>query len=188
MTNIEVAFGDPTYVNDFEGQELVFTELREELGREFPSYTTYVSEANLGHGADWPTILLGIYVVFSSGKSIKENLEAWKHLVSKFCFWLRTTSKARGIYRCNQGAAILIALEAFTGGDLDRLGLIDSVQVARVYGQAPVENPRCDLEISPEQVFVITVDAGNDSEVFFVKSTGEIIHKFKLPPLDYMNF
>jgi len=185
---IEVAFGDPTYHNDFEGQAEEFEAVLADLSESFSDYEVSVIEGNLGHGADWPTIIAVIGGIAFMGKPIKENLEAWRDLIFRFMRWLTGNREVRGPYRCNERAAVLIALSEFSRGDVNRLNCVENITISTLRGRTPVVNAQCDLEDAPEQVYVITIHAASASEVIVVKSTGQITHRYVLPTTDWEGF
>jgi hypothetical protein len=178
---MEFLIPDPTYVNDFKGQQQFLLDFKEELLARLPGTEIEVDTVDVGHGADLPSVIAliagGTWALFLSGKPILENIEAWKKLGQSF---KEIVLEKRALV--DEKGAVLLALlqiedEFFEGNKCE-------VKTIAIKGRSPNLLRRYNLETHPEQIYVITLhNQTMGTYLLVVSSRGTLIEKIKLPSL-----
>ena len=179
---MDLVISDPTYFRDFEGQEEFLQNLRQELSFNFPEHEIELELIDIGHGADAPSILIslgGAWAVFCSGKTIVENIDAWKKIgksIREFVVSRKALIDAQ--------AAILLSLEEIDDAFFETGNC--EVQVISVEGNSPNLRRKFNMEMYPEQIYVVTLkNQENKALLLVLTSRGTLVHKIELPSLLY---
>jgi hypothetical protein len=118
------------------------------------SYEVKLEETDIGQAADWPVILATLGGLFLLGKSIKDNLEAWKTMAEKFVSLLNRLRKKVGSYRIDHDGATLLAVNTIAeefGTRLRPLELIFNREVRA--SELALKNP-LHLDHHPDVVYI----------------------------------
>lgn len=179
---MEIVIPDPTYSNEFVGQEQFLLEFKKEVLDRLPNSEAEVDSIDVGHGADAPSIIAviaGAWALFLSGKPILENIDAWKKLGKQFHDFV--TEKG-ALIDCD--GAILIALQQIE----DDFFAEDKceVKVMEIKGRSPNLLKRYELEMYPEQLYIIALhNPSKGAYLLIITSRGTLVQKTKLPSLSY---
>jgi hypothetical protein len=191
LAEFEVHIDDPTYgrSDDWPNAE---TQKRErafasEFEKALPKAKVKAFRGNTGHGADFPTIAVLVWLAFLKGKDVHENFQHWKEMAIGFVKGLKkAVGKKR--YRVNADAAKALVLAKIYGESKVIYASIESVQELTLRGQLLEVGSNSAISRHPEQIYVILVTFQFGGRVFIVKSTGQFCLEYEMPPLQWEAF
>lgn len=146
-----------------------------------------VTDINIGHGADWPVVLVEIYKgidwsqlftivgaggVFLMGKQINENIDSWIEIGKKFGKLIEKIKPAK----VDEKAAALLIIN-----NLQKQNLLNGASISiQVVEFKPVEWGKSILGKRPDSLYIITVRTENKTLIYGMKSNMEIEFKHDL--------
>ena len=122
---MQIIVPDPTYDHADRARDEYLTVLKADL-MSFAD-DVRIQDADIGRGADWP-VWLCVLVVFSMGKTIKENLDAWIALSKPVVAVLAKLKERFGTYRIDEHGASLIILSKIASREPE--GVVQLTQIA----------------------------------------------------------
>ena len=183
---MEILIPDPTYDHPERNREKFLAQLHQELAELSSDYE--LSEADAGHGADWPVILVSIGGLFFLGKRINENLDAWIALAKKLGAFLAKAKERWSSPRLDQDGAILIALLRVLATHDRPIQSIELAGVIPSWFQVFPKKSAKRLDHHPDALYVSSFRV-NDETIYVlgVKSNGtiEFEHNFSMSYLEF---
>jgi len=145
-------------------------QLKKELTEKFSDYKTEYSDADIGGGADlWVTIVVIAGTIFSQGKNINENLEAWKEIGNKILSLFSKKNKPRFI---DKEASIALAISRIC--QKTKVNEIELINSQAIIGKE-TNTKGFKLNFAPLDYYILTFKVnGIENFVFCIKSNGEI--------------
>ena len=183
---MEILVSDLTYDHPERDRATFLAELEHELRQLSPEYG--LSEADAGHGADWPVILATLGGLFLLGKPINENLEAWISLAKKLGAFVQRAKERWLAPRLDEDGAILIGLSRVLEIHDKPPRSVEHVgTVASWFQVFPLKDPSR-LDHHPDALYVTSFRV--DDEVIYVlgvksKGTIEFEHQFSTSYLEF---
>ncbi len=170
---MELIFSDPTYDSSpDEGQESL-NELKRAIG-ELDNKAEFI-EVDIGHGADWPVLLVTLGSIFLLGEKINKNLDAWLSIASKLATFITWAKDKLSLARIDKNAALLIAINNVVESEkFSSLEIIGNQTIP--FSQFP-NNPTV-LSKTPDALYIISIIIDNYKIVVYgIKSKGNIEFK-----------
>jgi len=144
--------------------------LKKELTEQFSDFKIECSDADIGGGADlWVTIIVIVGTIFSQGKNINENLEAWKKIGIKIKMLFSKKNELRFI---DKEASIALAISKICEKTrIKEIELISSQEIVE-----KKTNPKgFKIDFSPLNYYILTFKVNRiENFIFCIKSNGEI--------------
>jgi hypothetical protein len=134
-----------------------------------------ITERNIGHGADWPVLLVTFGGIFLLGEKIQKNLDAWIAIAQRVISLFASVKAKFGLARVDESGAIAIAITDLINRSTAISSLI--LESCQLIGFTPVPwNPSKRLDGSPDVLYIVTFRVNGDSVyVYGIKSKGEIV-------------
>ncbi len=180
---MELIFSD-RYYDSAEWEEGKYAkELATELSEVDQNVKT--ATADIGHGADWPVVLVQIFNnidwgsflavagpsgLFLLGDQINRNLDGWIEIGKKF---KRLVEKFHPT-RIDENAATLMALNDVVENAGKPIEFSASLQIVEF---TPLPRGKGKLDKRPDALYLITVRIPNKVFVYGVKSNGKMVFK-----------
>jgi hypothetical protein len=181
---MELIYSDPYYDQEVWEEGRFYRELIHNLLEFDADVQGY--EINIGHGADWPAVLIKIFNevnwdsfliasgvgVFFLGDKINKNLEAWlciREKIQKVIVKLRPS-------RIDENFAALMAINDFikNGGNSSELSLtLQIIEFSPLSGSN--EGKLC---YRPDALYLITIKTAGKALVYGIKSNGKLEFKY----------
>lgn len=169
---MELIFSDPTYDRSPEEGQRLLTELKRAVGE--LEETAEFRKRDIGHGADWPVILVILGGIFLLGEKINKNLDAWLSIARKLTTFIKWAKDKFGLARIDDNAALLIAINDVAESEqFNSLEIFGSQVIP--FTQFP-HNPEV-LSKTPDALYIISVITDQKVIVYGIKSKGNIEFK-----------
>lgn len=177
---MQLIFADPYYDSEEWIEHKHENELKDALS-EFDSSLS-VTDANIGHGADWPGALVDIFNsldwkavtgasvagMFLLGDKINKNIDAWLSIFDKFS---KLISKFKPT-RIDEQAALALTLNSVVKKGYDLSSIKVGMQIVP-FTEGAVKSQK-KLESNPDALYVVNIKVHYKAFVFGVKSNGNI--------------
>lgn len=145
-----------------------------------PQYS--IENTSIGHGADWPVLLLALAGIFLLGEKIEKNLNAWVSLAKRVAGLIGWLSERFGAVRVDESGALALAIEDLTTQRNEISSLLLEHRQTIVFTPVPW-NKLGRLDNHPDALYVLSFRV-NEQEVFIygIKSKGivEFRHTYKV--------
>lgn len=169
---MELIFSDPTYDSSPDEGQKSLNKLKRAIG-ELDNKVEFL-EVDIGHGADWPVLLVTLGSIFLLGEKINKNLDAWLSIASKLATFITWAKDKLRLARIDKNAALLIAINNVVESEkFSSLEIIGNQTIP--FSQFP-NNPTV-LSKTPDALYVISVQTNNKIIVYGIKSKGNIEFK-----------
>lgn len=145
-------------------------QLKKEIVEEFKEYEIELKDVDIGGGADfWITIFVFSTMLFLSGKTINDNLNAWREIGNKIKSIFSKKSKP---YYIDMEVAIALAIARIC--DKTEVKKIELKHSHAIIGK-DINQKGFKLSFSPLDYYVIIFEVNNlENFIFCIKSNGKI--------------
>jgi len=180
---MDLIFIDPTYDNP----NFIQGEFCRKLKKEFIEFDNNLiaSEGDIGHGADWPVVLIELFKdvdwssifkigaipgIFLLGKKINDNLDGWFEISKK----LKQLFKKQFPDRIDEKAALLIILEDI----LDTEGQIENIDITlKIHSYDNNLDVNDKLTNRPDSLYIYHIATKKAFYIYGLMSNGSISFK-----------
>lgn len=140
-----------------------------------------VVERNIGHGADWPVLLITLGGVFLLGEKIQKNLDAWVALAKRVVKLFEWLKERYGLARIDESGAIAIAVDDILL-EREKITALQLEAIQTVCFSPVLWNPANRIDGKPDALYVVAMRVNNeDVLVYGIKSKGTIEFKHRYP-------
>ena len=182
---MELLFYDPTNPNNVNSDEFLKT-LKADLVLIDPDAS--FREANIGTGADYPVVLVQIFVNFSLpaaaalagpvalfflGSKIKSNADAWLDLAKRF----KSLFAKKKPLRIDAKAGFLIALETLNSEGVPVSEFDVSIQTIEHVDLSAMIRTLSSLDRHPDATYQIAFYRYGESHIFVIESDGSVVFR-----------
>jgi len=176
---MEIIIPDKTYIS---GENK--NKFKKELYNDFKilSQNISIKETDIGHGADWPAIIL-IIAIFLQGDNLNNNIEGWFSMAKKF---VKLMSKFKNSY-IDKDASSLIVINDIIKIYNKKIESIYKVQ-SNTIPVAPFLN-RSDFDSKPFSLYIHQYKINEEIVyIYGIKSNGKIVFKYSIDTQNYLMF
>ena len=179
---MQILFYDKYY--DTEDYESNMNRFKNELNQQFKEFDDNIKtyDANIGHGADSPSIIIDIFNNFGSkevivaslvslfflGDKINKNVNAWLEIINKISTLIQKNKPAR----IDAETAMLLAFKFV----LDKKYNIEDISLSTQvipFNKGSVSSDNI-LETTPDSLYIFSIKVKNKIFIIGIKSKGNI--------------
>ena len=190
---MQFIFSDLYYDSSKWDEQKYLNEIKKNISSIDTSLT--VETVNIGHGADWPGVLVDLFNVvdwkiltggsitglFFLGDRINKNIDAWIAIIDKVSQFISKFKPTR----IDEQAALALSLNKIVQKGY-KLSSLQLKLLIVPFADSPVQS-EIKLEATPDALYIITLKTHDKVYVFGIKSNGktEFEHEFSTVWCDF---